>query len=292
MRIRAASPTPGPRISRRDLLRGTVLGATAIALAGCGSSVPASTGTPSGEPSGSASTSPPPSPRGTASPPATPASTPGPTASATTAAPTLRQKIASLIVVGFRGSTLSAAPWLRTALRDGLGGVVLFDRDQLTGARRNVVSRTQLSGLVRDLRAAAGGREIIVSIDEEGGIVTRLSPTWGFPAVASEAQIGRGTVAGARTWATGIASTLSSVGVNLNFAPVVDLDVNPNSPAIGGLDRSFGANADVVVAMATAEIDAHRRAGIRTTLKHFPGIGSSTTNTDFGVADVTKTWSR
>ncbi|HEY0444496.1 MAG TPA: glycoside hydrolase family 3 N-terminal domain-containing protein, partial [Candidatus Limnocylindrales bacterium] len=47
-----------------------------------------------------------------------------------------------------------------------------------------------------------------------------------------------------------------------------------------------------VVAMATAEIDAHRRAGIRTTLKHFPGIGSSTTNTDFGVADVTKTWSR
>jgi beta-N-acetylhexosaminidase len=44
--------------------------------------------------------------------------------------------------------------------------------------------------------------------------------------------------------------------------------------------------------MATAEIDAHRAAGVRTTLKHFPGIGSSTTNTDFGVADVTKTWTR
>ena len=81
-------------------------------------------------------------------------------------------------------------------------------------------------------------------------------------------------------------------GFDLNFAPVVDLDVNPDSPAIGALDRSFSADPDVVVARATIEIDAHRAAGVRTTLKHFPGIGSSTTNTDFGVADVTKTWTR
>src|SRR5204863_8743075 len=93
-------------------------------------------------------------------------------------------------------------------------------------------------------------------------------------------------------WGSGIAGTLASVGINLNFSPVVDLDVNPNSPAIGALDRSFSAHSDVVVEMATAEIDAHRAKGIRTTLKHFPGIGSSTTNTDFGVADVTKTWTR
>ncbi|HKG56441.1 MAG TPA: glycoside hydrolase family 3 N-terminal domain-containing protein, partial [Candidatus Limnocylindrales bacterium] len=131
-----------------------------------------------------------------------------------------------------------------------------------------------------------------VSIDQEGGVVTRLSPAHGFPAVASQATIGRGTVAAARGWASGLTATLASVGVNLNFAPVVDLNVNPRSPAIGALGRSFSADPDVVVAMATAEIEAHGERQIRTAIKHFPGIGSSTTNTDFGVADVTKTWTR
>jgi beta-N-acetylhexosaminidase len=143
---------------------------------------------------------------------------------------------------------------------------------------------------VRDVRAAAGNRTVLVGIDQEGGVVARLSPAHGFPAVASEATIGRGTIRAARTWARGLASTLASVDIDLNFAPVVDLDVNPRSPAIGALGRSFGADPDVVVQMATIELEAHRAAGVRTTLKHFPGIGSSTTNTDFGVADVTKTW--
>jgi beta-N-acetylhexosaminidase len=201
--------------------------------------------------------------------------------------------IAALIVVGFRGSTLDDAAWLSTALREtGLGGVILFDRDQETGGQRNVVSPDQVAALVGDLRAAAGGREIVVSVDQEGGRVTRLSPAHGFPAVASEAEIGAGSIDAARTWARAIAATLTSVGINLNLAPVVDLDVNPTSPAIGALDRSFSADPDVVVAMATAEIEAHRAAGVRTTLKHFPGIGSATANTDFGVADVTTTWNR
>ena len=207
--------------------------------------------------------------------------------------PTLREKIAGLLIVGFRGSRLDQTPWLRTALREGgLGGVILFDRDQLTGARRNVLSPAQVATLVGDLRAAAGHRRIIVSVDQEGGIVTRLSPAHGFPAVGSEGDIGRGSDATARMWAKTIATTLANAGINLNFAPVVDLDVNPKSPAIGALDRSFSADPDVVVGRATIEIEAHRAVDVRTTLKHFPGIGSSTTNTDFGVADVTKTWSR
>jgi beta-N-acetylhexosaminidase len=168
--------------------------------------------------------------------------------------------------------------------------VILFDRDQLTGAQRNVRSPQQVRTLVSDLRAAAGDRGIIVSIDQEGGIVTRLSPVHGFPPVASEAEIGRGTLAAARAWARSIAGTLATAGINLNYAPVVDLNINPRSPAIGALDRSFSADPAVVLKMATAEVEAHRVAGVRTTLKHFPGIGSSTTNTDFGVADVTKTW--
>jgi beta-N-acetylhexosaminidase len=197
------------------------------------------------------------------------------------------------MVVGFRGSALGDAAWVRSALADaGLAGVILFDRDQLTGGSRNIVSPAQVKRLTGDLRAAAGTRGIVVSVDQEGGVVTRLSPVHGFPSVASEAAVGAGSAAATRTWARGIATTLATSGFDLNFAPVVDLDVNPDSPAIGALDRSFSADPDVVVARATIEIDAHRAAGVRTTLKHFPGIGSSTTNTDFGVADVTKTWTR
>jgi len=197
------------------------------------------------------------------------------------------------MVVGFRGSDLTDASWVRTALAEsGLGGVILFDRDQLTGGSRNVLSPAQVKRLTRSVRAAAPNRGVIVSVDQEGGVVTRLGPSHGFPAVASEATIGKGSASAARTWAHGIATTLAANGLDLNFAPVVDLDVNPASPAIGALDRSFSADPDVVVARATIEINAHRAAGVRTTLKHFPGIGSSTTNTDFGVADVTKTWTR
>ncbi len=284
-------------VSRRDLLRAGALGGVAMFLAACGS--PAPPPSPSARPDESDSASPAPSsspnpspPTGSASaPPPSPSRTPAPSSQITDAE--LRHRIAGLLIVGFRGSRLEQTPWLRTALRDGgLGGVVLFDRDQPTGAQRNVLSPAQVRTLVGDLRAAAGDRGIIVSVDQEGGIVTRLGPAHGFPPVASEAEIGRGSVAATRTWAKGIGTTLSDAGINLNFAPVVDLDVNPRSPAIGALDRAFSADPDVVVQRATIEIEAHRAAGVRTTLKHFPGIGSSTTNTDFGVADVTKTWTR
>ena len=60
--------------------------------------------------------------------------------------------------------------------------MILFDRDQETGGARNIVSPAQVTTLVADLRAAAGDRPIIVSVDQEGGIVTRLSPAHGFPA--------------------------------------------------------------------------------------------------------------
>jgi len=272
-------------ISRRELLRAGALGGVALFLAACGSTKE------SPSPSSSAQAAPA-SPSPASSTPASPSASPSIAPSAAPG-PSLGEKIAGLIVVGFRGSALSQVPWLVTELRDtGLGGVILFDRDQQTGAQRNVRSPAQVATLVRDLRAAAGGRRIIVGVDQEGGLVTRLSPAHGFPAVASEADIGRGTVAGARSWGRGIATTLAAAGINLNFAPVVDLNVNPRSPAIGALDRSFSANPGVVVEMATAEIQAHRAAGVKTTLKHFPGIGSSTANTDFGVADVTKTWTR
>ncbi len=272
------------------MLRGVLAAAVASLVAACAPSKPTSrpAASRSSAPSGSPKSAPPAAPSPTVEPTAGPPIEPSPSSG-----PGLATKIAGLIVVGFRGIRLGDAPWIATALADpGIGGVILFNRDQESGGRRNIASPAQVARLTADLRLTAGDRELIIAVDQEGGLVTRLSEGDGFPALASEAQIGRGAASVARRWGRTIASTLADAGIGLNLAPVVDLDVNPASPAIGALDRSFSADPDVVVKMAGIEIRAHRGAGVRTTLKHFPGIGSSTGNTDDGVVDVTDTWTR
>ena len=263
-------------LSRRHLLAGAGLTAAAAGLAACGSGAPPAAA-PRPSAAGSANAS-------------TPTPTPGRSGTASADA-ALRHKIASLLVVGFRGEHLTSSDWIMRAIREqGLGGVILFDRDQTTNARRNISSPAQVTSLIRTLRAASPGR-LIVSIDQEGGQISRLNPGDGFPATRSEAQIGAlNSAAATQAWAQGIARTLKSIGVTLNFAPVCDMNVNPSNPAIGQLGRSFSANPNVVAADAGIEVKAHRAAGVRTSLKHFPGFGSATGNTDFGIVDVTKTW--
>jgi beta-N-acetylhexosaminidase len=218
--------------------------------------------------------------------PPTPADSPSP-------GPTLEARIARLLIVGFRGLRVDeAGPVAQAIADDGLGGVILFSRDQLTGGPRNVASPDQLRSLIADLRGLAPDRRLLVAIDQEGGRVARLTPEFGFPAVAGEAEIGTRGDDAVAAWATGLAGSLADVGVDVNLAPVVDLDVNPDNPAIGALGRAFSADPAVVVRDAAIEVRAHREAGVRTVLKHFPGLGSASTNTDFGVADVTETWTR
>ena len=79
-------------------------------------------------------------------------------------------------------------------------------------------------------------------------------------------------------------------GSTLDLAPVVDVNVNPKNPAIGALGRSFSADPSIVAAMAEAEIRGLHEAGVRSAIKHFPGLGSAAANTDFAVVDVTETW--
>jgi beta-N-acetylhexosaminidase len=205
----------------------------------------------------------------------------------------LRKKIARMLIVGFRGDRVGPNDWIMRAISEqSLGGVILFDRDQESGGSRNINSPDQVTALVRALNEAAPGR-LIVSIDQEGGKIARLGPSNGFPATRSQAEIGAlNSPAATRGWAEGMAQTLARIGVNFNFTPVVDLAVNPTNPAIAQLDRAFSADPDVVVSCATGAIDAYRRAGIRTSIKHFPGLGSATGNTDFEAVDVTGTWTR
>jgi beta-N-acetylhexosaminidase len=80
--------------------------------------------------------------------------------------------------------------------------------------------------------------------------------------------------------------------VNLNLAPVADLNLNPDNPAIGVLDRSFGADPAAVVAHVQAFVAGHRDVGVGTAIKHFPGQGSATADTHAGFVDVSATWTR
>jgi beta-N-acetylhexosaminidase len=264
-------------VTRRNLLRAAFLGLVAAFLAACGRPQNV-TAPPASSPAVPSTSIPEPS---------TPPAQGGGDEAA------LRRQIAGLLVVGFRGLQLTPSNWtMRAIAEQGLGGVILFDRDGLSGKRRNFDSPDQVTALIASLQAAAP-RPIIVAVDQEGGRVARLNPDDGFPATRSEAEIGAANdTSVASDWATGIAADLARIGVTLNLAPVVDMNVNPTNPAIGALDRSFSADSEVVVAMASEEIRAHHAAGVRTTLKHFPGFGSATGNTDFGVVDVTRTWRR
>jgi beta-N-acetylhexosaminidase len=261
------------RLSRRRFLAGLGGGVAAMVLAACGI-----------EPSASVVSS--------ASPSATPGGTPQAT-SGGTPPPSLRDRIGQMLLVGFRGLTVEAAGEIAADIEErNLGGILLFDTDQPThSAVRNVESPGQLTSLVAGLQALAN-IPLLVAIDEEGGLVARLDERHGFPATVSAAELGaHGDPAATRQAGEMIARTLASVGVNLNLAPVVDLDVNPTNPIIGALGRSFSADPAVVTAQAEAFIAGHRALGVKTTLKHFPGHGSSTGDTHLGVVDVTDTWS-
>jgi beta-N-acetylhexosaminidase len=268
-------------MSRRGFLT-AALGGGAALLAACAAQV-VRTASPS--PSGSPATA-------SLSPTSAPSTQPNP------AQVGLAAKIGQMLLVGFRGTTAETATRAIDDIRNrSLGGVVLFSTDQPSGEpMRNIVSPTQLAELTAALQAAAGASEtvlpLIVAVDEEGGRVARLDPAHGFPATESAAALGRrDDPAYTRAAGRRIATTLREVGINLNLAPVVDLDINPDNPIIGALDRSFGADPDLVTSQARAFIRGHRQIGVLTTLKHFPGHGSSTTDSHLGVVDVTDTWS-
>lgn len=232
------------------------------------------------------------------SPAVTPSGTPTPTpatAAPETPAPTadpqaLGRKVARLLMVGFRGLTIEPDDPIAVAVGAGLGGVILFDFDHVTG-RRNVESPAQLARLTGSLRELAPGN-LIIAIDQEGGRVARLRPAAGFGETRSQAAIGAtGDPALAFEWGRATGATLADAGIDLNLAPVVDVDVNPANPAIGALGRSYSSDPAVVATMAEATIHGLHEYGVRSAIKHFPGLGSAAGNTDKVEVDVTSTWS-
>ncbi len=223
---------------------------------------------------------------------ATPPPTLAPEATTPAATGELRRKLAQMVLVGFRGLALDAANPIVADVRDrGIGGVALFTYDvALQQWERNIASPAQVAALNASLQALAA-TPLLIAIDQEGGRVARLNERFGFPPTVSAQALGeRNDLAFTAAAAAEMARTLQAAGVNHNFAPAVDLNTNPDNPVIGAIGRSFSADPAVVVAQAAAFIRAHREYGITTTLKHFPGHGSSTADSHQGFVDVTATW--
>ena len=228
----------------------------------------------------------PPAPTATTVPTPLPSPTPLPAA-------TLEQKIGQMILMGFRGFNVTSGPSIFDDIAAGrVGGVVLFDYDPITAMPgRNIQSPQQLAKLTADLQSLTPRRRLLITTDQEGGLVSRLKPSNGFPATLSAEELGAlNNLDTTRTRASEMASTLAAAGINLNLAPVVDVNVNPNNPIIGAVERSFSADPMTVARQATAFIDGHHRQRVLTTLKHFPGHGSSRADSHLGFVDVSDTW--
>jgi len=185
-----------------------------------------------------------------------------------------------LLYVGFKGLLPEDEPALARLAQEGLiGGMLLLGR--------NCVSHAQLSELCQAIHELPSPFPLHICLDQEGGRVLRL-PWLGTPSARDVAAGMPAEEAEQLYYET--ACELKTCGVDWNLAPVVDLDLEPLSPAIGLFGRSYSEDARAVSSYAAACIRAHHRAGAPTCLKHFPGHGSASVDTHEGLADITVSW--
>lgn len=202
--------------------------------------------------------------------------------------------LGSMMMLGVRGASPGGADLeadLDACAHAGVRAVILFDRDVATGGDRNIQAPDQLRRLTDHIRARLGDGAYI-AVDQEGGRVQRLSARHGFAGWPSPHDFALLDADAQRECARSMAGVLGDSGVDLNFAPCVDVGVYPESPVIGALGRSFGADAERVTDCARTVIDVHREFGVACVLKHFPGHGSARVDSHADLTDITATWER
>lgn len=200
---------------------------------------------------------------------------------------------------------------------DHVGGVILFSKYNYNNIKgnyfrpRNIKNPQQLTALNENLQTYnTQTREkqnllslpLIISVDQEGGHADRLSRDLGFKGAAlAEQSFGtKLALAGinkkqkilreAYTYAFGIGQELKAMHFNVNFSPVVDVNINPTNPIIGGLGRSFSSNPEIVTKLSWQYIKAYEANDIMPVIKHFPGHGSSSSDSHLGLVDVTNSY--
>jgi beta-N-acetylhexosaminidase len=217
--------------------------------------------------------------RGSDEPPVPAPRTAEPTPTATTTPPpepvdrlSLSQQVGRMVILRFAGT--EPPGYVQDALRRRrVAGVILF--------ADNVVDEPQVRALTDRLREASGDLEPLVCVDQEGGDV-RILP-WAPPEQSAPGQQADGTV---REDAAAAGRALDAAGVNVTLAPVADLPSVDGSALAG---RAFTSDPDAATAAVAESIAGWQEAGVATTVKHFPGLGGATVNTDDGPTTVDRT---
>ena len=189
----------------------------------------------------------------------------------------LEKKIGQLFIVGFEGTELSQSI-VGLIKQEKIGGVILFSR--------NFKDVPQLIRLINDVQTCSFEYQdvpLFVSVDQEGGRVSRLGPP--FTQFPSCAEIGGSNdEIQTKSYAESLANELKVCGINMNYAPVLDILTNKENKVIG--DRAFGSDPDLVSCHGNIVIKEFLDQNLIPVGKHFPGHGSTSLDSHFDLPDV------
>lgn len=219
----------------------------------------------------------------------------------------LRDKIAQMLIIGFHEKDFSDTCDLANTLKEyPIGGVIFYriyandgPKDKI-GEPRNIIDSNQVESFNIKLQAFNTANlqqnkldkyigKLFVCIDQEGGRVHRLQhPSFKTSSISPQSLGNKNDPVATQHYAAQVSNTLKDHGFNVNFAPVVD--VNVDNGYIGKSERSFSSDPAIVAIQAAAFIDGMHQSNIITSIKHYPGHGSSKGNTHEGLVDVSTTW--
>ncbi len=207
----------------------------------------------------------------------------------------LREKIAQMLLLGFDGQKLSLDNQIVSDLTEhAIGGVILFnDHAQSSRLPKNIDSPKQVQQLTSELNYLAKKHSqlpLFIAIDYEGGKVNRLDEAKGFPKTKSAHALGTLDENVVDVEASTMAQTLLQHGFNFNFAPVVDVNKNPDSPVIAKRERAFCYQPHRVTDIANTFRRQFINHKVLYSYKHFPGHGSSAEDSHQKAVDITGTW--
>jgi beta-N-acetylhexosaminidase len=219
-------------------------------------------------------------PADTATP--SPSATPSPEideVSSIVAKMTLEEKVGQMIMIGVDGTTLDQTA-VQLIKGRHVGGVIVY--------KNNLGTTAGSVKLINAMKVANAGNAmpLLFGVDQEGGKVSRMPAD--FDTTPDNATVGKSNNADvAKSYGGVLADEISVLGLNLNFAPVLDVNSNPNNPVIG--NRSYGATADLVTKMGVAEMKGIQEKGVIPTVKHFPGHGDTSVDSHLALPVVRKT---
>src|SRR5258707_6854342 len=177
------------------------------------------------------------------------------------------RRVGQRFMIGFDG--LEASTDAKRLIREfGVGHIILF--------ARNIAGPEQVAGLLRELqetaRDAGHDTPLLIAVDQEGGRVARMGPPWTvWPPLPALGRTGSEDLA--RRMGAALAAECASAGIRCDFAPIMDVDTNPDNPIIG--NRSLGDDPELVGRLGTAMIEGLQGGGVVASAKHFPGHGDT-----------------